>query len=545
MFQPSSNKMTFILYFEKPSEKQRYYLAELPRFQTTLMPRTWRLLYKILKTARNCLCKSTFTIGMVTRPDGGPDRDMTEEEILQHVGKEEEELIPNDLDPDCCDVIEHSQNYMCIFCDYMPLWFHVHPVLRFLEILHKNIVWTALAENVYYSGWIPIQQGRHEKLMILFEVNLNPCSLRFITSRIHSEKRKRVRSFDTICGGQQHGMQFKSAGTLFKLSSHRPFPKLMHLALSAACDKQCLFDHLPPTLQKQLEELHMWLGIFQPKGGKLTQHLFLTITFSFSGSFPLVAMVGYRLEYNSQVSGVHVLARFPLIENGRSSDWFAVCAILKSFDQCKCSAGGSLSLIHEHGFGLEHVVTLSEILERFGNTDLKILSHLLKRSWSLSNFAKHPILRLLEVVHRDVPWMCIGTHLVFTGWIPVTSYGHETQKALYQINKQNGTVQMVTGTFYHSKNGQELYRIVPPCSYTQHSASAFFSLATHRPFPRLQDICLLPVLKEKLLFKQLPQSLQDQYTEWREWLLYFGHFEGENPLRQFCMHREKQLIDIS
>ena len=253
--------MSFVLYFER--NKEKFYISELPKF-TVMTSRTWRLLYKILKMNDNCQCSDQYRIGVLR----GVNLELTAKEVFELINLEDRQEIAADLDPENFEVVEHHAQYMCVFCNYMPLWYHVHPVLRFLEILHKDIQWISLAENVHYSGWILIQDSPEGKLMILFEVNLAVCSLRFMTSRVYAAPTRRVRSLDSIRGGQEGGIQFKSAATLFMLSVHRPFPKLQHLALAAACHNHCQFHHLPPTLQNHLAELHMWLTFFQPKGGE-------------------------------------------------------------------------------------------------------------------------------------------------------------------------------------------------------------------------------------------------------------------------------------
>jgi len=258
--------MPFIFYYKPTNTDMKFYITEVPKFQTVLSCRTWRLLYKIVKTSKNCQCSARYKIGLTFRSYRGPDEEVTLDEMLKNIDDDNQQHIASDLDPQNCEVIEHEAEYTCMFCDIIPLWFHVHPVLRFLEILHKNIEWVALAENVYYSGWIPIQHETNEKFFVLYEVNISAGALRFIISHIHDQKDMIVRRLQSVCGGANGGKEFKSAAELFKLSCHRTFPRLMHLALVSACQNGCKFNLLPNTLQKRMEELHTWLKLFQPKG---------------------------------------------------------------------------------------------------------------------------------------------------------------------------------------------------------------------------------------------------------------------------------------
>jgi len=237
--------------------------------------------------------------------------------------------------------------------------------------------------------------------------------------------------------------------------------------------------------------------------------------------------MNFQLEFTSATTGLtSVMGTFHMRDDCRSSDMFAVCTILKSFAKCDC---GAMTLKRAHQDQFDEVVTLDDLLVNFGKYDLLIMESWMDRPELLSCFADEFFLNLFEAVHKDVNWMCIGSHMFYSDWletnrVPYKPVGCMKYAVLFEIDMQRNQVRMIKGNFVLNQESKELMRLPTPVCFTTYGPSALFSGGIHRPFPRLRDICLLPVLTTGL-FHHLPKTMRSQFAEWRSLLMYFGHVQ--------------------
>lgn len=261
---------------------------------------------------------------------------------------------------------------------------------------------------------------------------------------------------------------------------------------------------------------------------------------TFARSVEFNSTMSHWLVFKCLISGQRRAMAFIVLPASHSLRWRLVSKVIKSFQGCDCSQTAELFLskspVSEQS---DQRVSMETILANIEEDDQE--KELIDLDVSKISFIQgredlcllcsrrevvpwnhfHGDLHLLEIVHKDIQWVCMGQHKFYTGWIEVKRLGRRHSAVLYEMNLQRGVVSFVMGQFAMTDAGQERYRIVTPPTCLDPSFIELFKASRHRPIPRLTHITLEIIFQRDLLYVQLPETLKEHFSELKLWMSYF------------------------
>ena len=236
---------------------------------------------------------------------------------------------------------------------------------------------------------------------------------------------------------------------------------------------------------------------------------------------------------------------FVVLPPGHSRRWRLIYKILKTFQACPCcSEKGDLFLSQSATipYEMEKAIIKQEVIDDNMNTEDKTeIEHDLNRhniEFIQGNIPDlcllcsmryvipwnhfHADMHLLEIVHKEILWVCIGQQRFYSGWLHVREQSRRRVAVLYQVDMASDVISYVMGQFVTDAENKEINRIVTTPVDLDPALMIIFKSFGHRPFPKLLDAALPVVLENSTLHTQLPETLKERYSELGQWMKYFG-----------------------
>jgi len=258
----------------------------------------------------------------------------------------------------------------------------------------------------------------------------------------------------------------------------------------------------------------------------------------------VVSRMSYWIKYhNLNTSEEKSLAFVVMPHNPEySCRWRLVYKIIKTHMNCHCSDEIELFLSRfPHGMSQQGRVDIDDILENIDDDEKAKLAHDLDKhntSFILQEGIHkcllcsqqgiipwnhfHADIHLLEILHTEMVWICIGENTFYSGWIPVRKQGSRHVSVLFEVDYNQSAVRYIMGQFSMTDENEERFRITTVPLSLDPSYVTLFKMTKHRPCPHLVDIVLPYFLQCDVQYLQLPATLQERYSEVKKWINHFG-----------------------